>query len=211
MIERLKKLYREKKKEIDCRLEMFRKTGDSGDRKIFAELCFCLLTPQSKAVVCDSAIRELVDNSLLYSGSGENIKKHLRKVRFYNNKARYIMNARRRFTAGGRLRVSEFVNSEVDLFLLRDKLVREVKGYGLKEAAHFLRNIGRGSGLAILDRHIIKELKKYGVIRDIPKTLTRKRYLEIEKKMKRFSKDTGIPMDALDLLFWYGETGYFFK
>jgi len=93
----------------------------------------------------------------------------------------------------------------------RDWLVRNVKGLGYKEASHFLRNIGLGKELAILDVHILKNLKELGVIENIPSSLTKKRYLEIEDKMRKFSRRTKIPLAELDLLLWSLETGFVFK
>lgn len=51
-----------------------------------------------------------------------------------------------------------------------------------KEASHFLRNVGFGENIAILDRHILRNLVKLEVIDELPKTLTPKLYLEIEEK-----------------------------
>jgi len=82
---------------------------------------------------------------------------------------------------------------------------------GLKEASHFLRNTGRGEDLAILDRHILRNLIRHGVLRRLPRTLTARRYLDIETRTERFSNEIGIPMSALDLLFWSRETGEIFK
>jgi N-glycosylase/DNA lyase len=45
----------------------------------------------------------------------------------------------------------------------------------------------------------------------MPKTLTKRRYLEIEDKMRVFSEKIGVPMPALDLIFWYVGTGEIFK
>jgi N-glycosylase/DNA lyase len=50
-----------------------------------------------------------------------------------------------------------------------------------------------------------------GVIDEIPTTLSKKKYLEIERKMKAFSEKIGIPMGHLDLLLWYKEAGEVFK
>ncbi len=85
-----------------------------------------------------------------------------------------------------------------------------VKGLGWKEASHFLRNIGRRN-LAILDRHILRNLKRHQVIRSLPKTLTAKRYKAIEQQFARFAEAIGISMDELDLLFWSRETGEILK
>lgn len=84
-------------------------------------------------------------------------------------------------------------------------------GLGYKEAGHFLRNVGLGEDLAILDRHILKNLVLLGVIDEVPASLTKRRYLEIERRMIEFSKKTGIPMGHLDLLLWSKETGEIFK
>ena len=94
---------------------------------------------------------------------------------------------------------------------MREWLVNEVKGIGLKEAGHFLRNIGLCRDITILDRHILKNLKRFSVIEDIPASITPSKYFDIEKKMIRFSEKIGIPPDHLDLLFWYREAGKIFK
>ena len=82
---------------------------------------------------------------------------------------------------------------------------------GYKEASHFLRNIGFGDDIAILDRHILKHLVGNKVIPEVPKSLTGKKYLEIEQKMKEFANSTGIPFGHLDLVWWSEETGEIFK
>ena len=49
------------------------------------------------------------------------------------------------------------------------------------------------------------------MISEVPKSITPKKYKEIEDKMREFSKKIKIPMDYLDLLFWSNETGEIFK
>ena len=93
----------------------------------------------------------------------------------------------------------------------REWLVQNVHGIGYKEASHFLRNVGSGEGIAILDRHILKNLLKHGAIAEIPKTLTKKRYLEIEERMRAFARKVKIPMEHMDLLLWAEEAGMVFK
>lgn len=206
----INKFYREHKDEIDMRLDAFRQKGESSEREVFAEMCFCILTPQSRALLADKAIKRLKKNFLLYTGSAPEIRKYLKGVRFPNNKASYIIETRARFTGGGHVRLKDFLKNK-DVFTLRKKLVGRVKGFGLKEASHFLRNIGRGMEIAILDRHILNELKNHGVIEQLPKNMSKKKYLEVESKMLKFANRKKIPPDALDMIFWFKETGYFFK
>ena len=89
--------------------------------------------------------------------------------------------------------------------------MKNLTGLGYKEAGHFLRNIGFGERIAILDRHILKNLYSLGVIEEIPASLSGKKYLDIEKKMADFSKEMHIPLSHLDLLLWSKETGEIFK
>ena len=80
---------------------------------------------------------------------------------------------------------------------------------GMKEAGHFLRNIGM-SGLAILDVHIINGLRKRKLIPP-EKTLTNSSYCDIEDTMKDYAEQVGISLDELDLLLWSQKTGFVFK
>nr|MBC8387338.1 DNA lyase [Actinomycetota bacterium] len=79
------------------------------------------------------------------------------------------------------------------------------------EASHFLRNIGLGGNIAILDIHILRSLEKYRVINKIPSSISRKIYLDIENKMREFSINIDISLPELDLLFWSNQTGFIFK
>jgi len=203
--------YARSRQDIAARLQHFEEVGKKGGRALFEELCFCLLTPQSKARSCDDAIRILKEKKLLFSGDAAAIAKVLStKTRFHNNKARYLLEAREKFSEDdfALLARATFSGSERQA---RDYFLREVKGLGLKEASHYLRNVGRGSTLAILDRHIMKNLVKCKAIPRVPTSLTEKRYIEIEKHMEKFCAKVGIPLAHLDLLFWAEETGEIFK
>jgi N-glycosylase/DNA lyase len=212
-IRELKALYDPIRSMIEARLREFERIWKKGsDEDIFAELVFCLLTPQSKARSCDSAVCLLLEKDLLLRGTERQIAKVLRnKTRFHNNKAGYIVAARKMFTVNGRIMIKERINVLGDPKEIRNWLEKNVKGLGLKEASHFLRNIGMGDELAILDRHILKNLVSLGVIPKVPDTLSKKKYLEIEKKMIEFSKEVKIPLAHLDLLLWYKEAGEVFK
>lgn len=209
-IKQLRRLYKTKRLEILRRLEYFRKVWHRNDKDIFSELCFCILTPQSKAEACDEIINKLKRSRLLFKGGVNKIRPHLKKARFYKNKSRYIVESRRLFKNNGEIKIKDKIDVK-DIVSMRDWLVENIKGIGYKEASHFLRNIGFGENLAILDVHILKNLKRFQVIEDVPKSLTKKKYFEIENMFKEFSKDIKIPISHLDLLFWSMQTGKIFK
>ena len=208
-IKKLKKLYKERKREIKSRLIEFKKVNYNKN-KIFSEMCFCICTPQSNAKRCDMAISKLAGCGLLPNGSKSEISKILKNegVRFHNNKARFIVLARDKFD---KINLIDRIKKSKDNRELREFILKDIKGLGFKESGHFLRNIGLGKDLAILDRHILKNLKNLNVIDEVPKTLTKKKYLDIESKMEKFSNKIKIPMDELDLLLWSKETGEVFK
>lgn len=208
-IKELKDLYAPIRGQIDARLEDFRQIWEkASDEELFIELVFCLLTPQSKAKTCWKAVQRLNRKGMISEGEPCQIREELFGVRFNRRKADYISLAKKTFsTRSLRATLNEFGSP----FEARVWLVDNVLGLGYKEASHFLRNIGLGEDLAILDRHILKNLVLLGVIREIPSTLSRKAYLEIERKMTEFSKEAGIPMGSLDLLLWYKEAGEVFK
>lgn len=132
-------------------------------------------------------------------------------VRFKNNKARNVCEAVALFGAGGRYRVRELLTSQGGPFEMREWLVEGVRGMGCKEASHFLRNIGVTRELMILDRHILKNLTLLGITEQGPATLTRSRYLDLEKRMKEWSRSREVEPAHLDMTMWYRETGDIFK
>ncbi len=201
-----------KERAIRARLAEFREVGRGTDEALFEELCFALLAIQSSARSSDSAVRALVKEGLLWTAGPEEMARFLRhRTRFHNHKAAYIVRAREQFFPGRgpilRSTLGQFGSAEE----ARAWLVAEVDGLGLKEASHFLRNIGRGESLAILDRHILRNLLRHRVIGRMPKSLTPRRYLAIESRLQRFAEDVGVSVGVLDLLWWSRQTGEIFK
>ena len=200
------------KPDIDNRINEFKLIWKEADEKrLFQELAFCILTPQSKAKNAWRAVSSLYESGILFNATSEKISNELNIVRFKNNKARYIIDARNLFANSDGFKIKNLLNDAGGVFEKRKWLVKNVKGIGFKEASHYLRNIGFVENIAILDRHILKNLKIYNVINEIPKSLTFDKYIRIENKMKDFSREINISLEFLDFVFWYKETGEIFK
>ncbi len=182
--------YAEHKEAIHARLQEFSLVSEE---KYFEELCFCLLAANTSSKMASRVMEEV--GVVIYTGSEEEIRDRLHALscRFYNRRAHYISCAQ-----------------DVPIKLDRDYLAENIKGFGYKEASHFLRNVGV-NGLAILDKHVLRALVEFGVIDEIPKSLNRARYLAIEEKMKVWSKTLGIEMDALDFVLWSRKSGEILK
>ncbi|MFA5764021.1 MAG: N-glycosylase/DNA lyase [archaeon] len=196
-------------KQINIALKNYKAVWKS-DEKVFEELCFCLLTPQSSARKAETTINLLKKNKLLEKGNAKE-KEPFIKVRFYITKAKRLEKIQEKFPKNKIKKI--LIKNEIltNPIITREFLVKNVNGFGYKEASHFLRNIGFYDEVAILDRHILKNLVRYEIIKEIPKTLNKKSYLEIEDKMKQYCKKCKINFAELDLIFWSNETGEVFK
>jgi N-glycosylase/DNA lyase len=173
----------------------------------FYELVYCLLTPQSSAVNAGRAVLALRESDLQNRAFDPEPLLHQEDyyIRFHKTKAKSLLEIREKYEI-----VAQHLSNGSTSVELREWLVKNVRGMGWKEASHFLRNVGHRD-LAILDRHILKNLVRFGVIRRIPVSLTPKRYKAIEKRFLAFARDIEISMDELDLLFWSMETGEILK
>ncbi len=211
-IYKLKETYKNIRPEIKRKFKRFRELWESkNEKQIFKELLFCLLTPQSKAENAWEVIEELDKNNLLLDAKEDILREKLKKVRFRNNKAKYIKNAQAMFVKDGKINIIGRLKKHKTPIEIRQWLVDNVKGMGYKEASHFLRNIGLGEELTILDRHILRSLLELGVIDNIPKSLSKKSYLETEKRMMALAKEVGIPLAHLDFVLWKIQTERIFK
>ncbi|MDR1398481.1 MAG: N-glycosylase/DNA lyase [Treponema sp.] len=210
-------LYASIHNEVEARLEEFRVLWAHGsDSELLRELCFCICTPQTNAKRAWAAVNQLADSGLLESGADDSAAREMLAsvlrgsgVRFHNNKAAYIAANQRLFFPNPRSMIASILSHGVRE--ARASLALRVAGWGLKEASHFLRNIGQGSEICILDRHILRQLVDYGVIAAMPRTLSAKVYLETERAMTCFAHDEGVPLDALDLILWFKAKGEVFR
>jgi N-glycosylase/DNA lyase len=156
IIEKIKELKKSPiAKIISDRIVEFEKFGNEKKDAVFGELCFCLLTANFSAERCISIQKEMGRSFSILTE--EELAKELKKHghRFPNTRANYIFEARKcekdlcKIIGDGKAR--------------REVLVKEIKGLGMKEASHFLRNIGF-KDVAIIDFHIIDLLKREGLI-----------------------------------------------
>lgn len=193
LIDSIKRLKRSDiSKLVRQRISEFKKKRT--DYELFSELCFCIMTAGFRA---DKSIeiQKKIGNRFLTLPENK-LQEKLKEFGYrYHNRAAYIVQNRKH--------AYELKGKD------REWLVKNIKGLGMKEASHFLRNIGK-TDLAIIDFHIIDILSKYKLIKR-PKTLNKARYLEIEKVLDDIAKKTKLTLDELDLYLWYMETGKILK
>ncbi|MEM0350300.1 MAG: N-glycosylase/DNA lyase [Archaeoglobaceae archaeon] len=194
---------------IKQRIREFKKLGSDGhvrfnfepfmeleiDATIESELAFCISTANSSAKA-GLKFQKMLEDRDIFAMSVETFEELLKSagVRFYKKKAFYIKNAINKIHS---LNIPEDEAA-------RDLLVKEIMGLGYKEASHFLRNIGR-ENFAILDRHMLDWLNVK------QRVLSRKKYMELEEKLREIARRIGKSLAELDLLIWSMKTGMVLK
>jgi N-glycosylase/DNA lyase len=185
-------------KEIRNRLKEFKKIED--ENLLFKELCFCILVANTSLEKTLEIWKKIDNGFLKYNKKQLSLKLKSLGYRFYNKRADYILYNRKL------KKIIKEKIKELSVFYLREWLVKNLKGIGFKEASHFLRNIGF-KDFAILDRHILRFLFKNKMINEIPSNLSKRKYLEIENKLKNLADKLNITLSELDFLIFYLETG----
>ncbi len=201
-VEKLKKS--EVKTTVEHRINEFKELGKKPNKEIFSELCFCILTANFNAKRSIKMQEEIKNGFLTLTESQLSEKLKEFGHRFPNRRTQYILEARKHKDS-----LKETIESFGAGNELREWLVENVKGIGYKEASHFLRNIGFNN-LAIIDFHIIDILAKHKLI-ERSKTLTKKKYLEIEQVLEKLAEKLNLNLAELDLYLWYMETGKVLK
>ncbi|HLG24340.1 MAG TPA: N-glycosylase/DNA lyase [Candidatus Nanoarchaeia archaeon] len=227
-IEQLKSEYAMKKPKIQERLSHFEKFWNepyswfytsnemkllpvqtNDDQRLFEEIAFCIFTANTSAEMGLKAVDAV--RNVLITGNETDMTRRLEGIyRFTNLRPAYIVHTRNHFKNTINFQLKNKLLSFKDRNELRDYLVQNVKGLGMKESSHFLRNVGF-KGYSILDKHIINSMHEFGILPTNDKPKNPKEYLEMEKKFIDFSNQIGINMDELDLLLWSRKNGRILK
>ncbi|MCQ4342046.1 MAG: N-glycosylase/DNA lyase [Sulfolobaceae archaeon] len=187
------------------RVEEFKLNNIADEDVWFRELVLCVLTANSSFVSAYKVLGYVMEEFDKGTYSFEQVLKE-RGYRFYELKAKYLKNL-----VKYRGRIKSWIKPLADRSqaLAREVLANEIYGIGMKEASHFLRNVGYFD-LAIVDKHVMRFSINSGLVGPF-KTLTRSRYLEIERKLKELAHQLSMSVGILDLFIWHIETGTVLK
>jgi N-glycosylase/DNA lyase len=183
---------------ISQRKEEFRGNGMASLEMKFSELTFCTLTANTSAEMGIRCQQRLNETNLTDVGE---IRRALVqcKYRFPNTRSKFIA-----YNYGIRDKLNELIEKTDRRVALADTYM----GIGMKEASHFLRNIGFFQ-YSILDKHIQRFLASYYMTKI--KIVNRRDYERVEKLFMRLSKKYGMEPGIMDLVIWYIMTGKILK
>lgn len=192
------------------------------EKQLWEELCICILSSNVPYELALSAFYHLhenrfldVDRIMADQYSSRKIRSELSK-RIYEPKRRDGTFRKYRFP---NVRASDIAKAAITLYrensglsgLLRNFrsekearrfLADNVSGMGLKEASHFLRNVGYSESLAIVDTHVISFLVDIGELSDKVTTVTPVVYMKIEKILVDLCDNLGLNISFFDKAIW---------
>lgn len=207
MLKKFLEHYREKEEEAKEKLKEFEKHKESTHDELFEELTFCIFAANSSAEMGLKAVKLL--KPILKDGTLEEYRERVKeKVRFYNKRSEYLHHNREKLK-------EQQINLQTLIKTKKPKQLREyikenLKGLGLKESSHYLRNIGF-KGFCIIDKHVLTVMQELEVLKTNKPSKNDKEYYEIEQKIKKFAKKQKLNEDVLDLAMWSYKTGKIIK
>ena len=209
--------------EISVSYRNKKKWSDMGEERLWEELVLCILSSNVRYEMAKSAFQQLRYKRILREARLDPKKilarliakelqrpiylprkrdNGLRKYRFPNIRARNIVQSARflYYKNNGLHRILDHFKSSRET---RDFLATSIPGIGLKEASHFLRNIGYGDELAIIDVHIISFLKEMSLVNVIGGVNINERiYRRLESIMQNLAVSLNLSLAILDMAIW---------
>jgi len=194
------------------------------EQDLWRELCLCILSANTLYETASSAARYLDAHHLLRELMGrqddEILAKligalssgcfepprsdgSLRKYRFPSMRARQIRDAARiLYPSGAADGLRDLLGSFSTEEEARDFLSTEVPGLAMKEASHFLRNIGYARNLAVIDVHIRRFLCETLDLTWSSVNANAAKYRELEDLMRYIADTNGLELALLDVAIW---------
>lgn len=190
--------------------------AEMSEDSLWEELVCCVLSSQVKFELSQAVTAKLKQSGLLdldvldnlyESRVSDSLKSPVTvngravKYRFPNAKAKQIAAARENIYGRG-LRLRGVIDGCADPLELRNTLVDMVPGLGMKQASMYLRNVSNTFELAVIDSHVLKYMEAIDLIKAIPSSISKSRYLAKESALTKYAEKFGHPVGCVDYAIW---------
>lgn len=125
-----------------------------------------------------------------------------RRYRFYETRSNYITesiwNVYNQYGS-----IKKLISSSTELNNARETLIRLIKGFGPKQASHFLRNIGYDENIAVLDTHVLNYMHIKGMVDKPLKSISNlKLYEKVETILRELINKFNYSLACIDQAIW---------
>ncbi len=194
--------------------------------RLWKELCLCILSSRTRFELALAAVSSLERAGLLrrlrehpgevpYSVLEEALGPHpqrqgasTRSIPFWRTRAHQLVDASNRLYAAGHRGLKTRLHETGDAGDLRMQLMADVPGLGMKQASHFLQNVGFSDEFAVIDVHILSFLREeLMAVESEAEDLDESLYLELEQRIQRLAAANGLAVGLLDRIVWAMRSG----
>lgn len=190
------------------------------EEELLHEACVCMFSSQMVFEVAEAAAHRIKDRGLLQATRASDYENSLAQALYEPltiEQGERVRQVRPRF----RNRLASLLATTMNTMREQDQslrgtllsadsacearglLVKQVWGFGPKQASLFLRRIGYCADLAVLDTHILDYLRVARGIAPKPSSLARlSGYERIEAEFQRIAAEFGHPVGCVDLAMW---------
>lgn len=191
------------------------------EARLWEELCLCILSSRTRFELASEAVARLKrrgvlrrlrvrPNNVSFSdvvailrGGGGPKSHQSRSLPFWKTRSHQLVWAARLLFGDGGPRLKPLLYRWSDAVALREYLVKDVPGIGMKQASNFLQTVRFSKDLAVIDTRILAFLRDELMVADVrPSQLGRERYLQLELRMQRLASANGMDMHRLDGIVW---------
>jgi N-glycosylase/DNA lyase len=178
-------------------------------KNVWQSFLFCILSSQVSSKVATRIVAR-IDESISFFDARLTMRKLEEQLcrelgessfrhRFPRSKARQVSHSWFAFMQIHE-EFDQYLNSFADEKIARRQMIRTFAGLGMKQASMLLRDVGYSRNLAIIDTHILWYCKvMFGFS---AKTLTPKKYLQIEDLMSKHAENFQTDLGSLDTAVW---------
>ena len=196
------------------------------ENQLWYELVACLLGSQVSFELALASVRSLETSGLLHQPlkcgvttnyldlitlslskpvwvrTYQGAYKHIR-YRFPKSKATGIAKTAERIYQSPSQSIKNLLEESSDSRSARKSIVERSCGIGAKQASLFLRNVGYGGSLAILDSHVLRYMYLVDIAEKLFKSVSSIRTYELlELKLYKYADDLGFRLLCLDRAIW---------
>lgn len=167
---------------------------DRTDRELQAFWLFCIMVAGKSSVQTATKLRRMIDNMPM----------EMNPLDFFvNNDIHNFLVAHK---VGQYGRITRAIKESISINLRTATLeqLMTIHGIGPKTARFFILHSRKGANVAVLDTHILKWMKEYGVANVPDSTPDEKRYVELEQRFLDICRNMfpGVPIAEVDLAIW---------
>ncbi len=190
------------------------------EHDLWREFCLCVLSSRTRFELASEAVDRLERSGVLARMRAKPTNVHhaeveavlrprkdgkvgARGIPFWRSRSAQLLGSAAALYAGRRKGLKSILLRIGDPERVRSEFVSTLPGMGMKQASHFLQNIGFSRDLAIIDTHLLSFIiEDLMLIRFESHGVSERMYMDLERRVQRMAAANGFSLRQLDRAIW---------